>query len=46
MQRRHRIPRPIPMAGAWLREALEQLATLGGRKRKPAYVLRASIQLV
>jgi len=45
MQRRHRIPRPT-MAGAWLREALQQLATLGGRKRKPAYVPRASLQLV
>jgi hypothetical protein len=34
------------MAGAWLREALQQLATLGGRKRKPASVPRASLELV
>ena len=46
MQRRHRTPGPIAMAGAWLSEALKQLATLGGRKRKPADVPRAGLPLV
>jgi hypothetical protein len=46
MQRLHRTPGPIAMVGAWLREALKQLALLGGRKRKPAYIPRAGLQLV
>ena len=46
MQRRHRTPRPIAVARAWLPKALKQLATLGGRKRKPAHVPRAGLQLV
>ena len=47
MQCPHRSPGPIAVAGAWLlRKALKQLATLGGRKRKPADVSRAGLQLV
>jgi hypothetical protein len=46
MQRRHRTLGSIGTAGAWLREALKQLATLDGRKRKPAHVPRAGLQLV
>jgi hypothetical protein len=46
MQRRHRNPRRIEMVRAWLREALQQLALLVWRKRKPANVAGASARFV